>query len=79
MEKLSCGHDDCGHTDEDHAAFDQGVAVGLSGASNDSNPYDVAKYPDWHEAWETGYSVHGTYGNDLINNPPFGCTPDGED
>lgn len=48
---MSCPSD-CGHTPEQHDAFDAGAMASLH-----ENPYDPKANPDLWEAWESGYSV----------------------
>ena len=50
---LACD-DDCGHTTEQHAAFDDGVMAGCDGIDQHANPYQQS---DLREAWSTGHAV----------------------
>ena len=50
--KLECG-ENCGHTAEEHSAFDMGFHSGRRGREIE-NPF---KDSNTREAWETGYSV----------------------
>lgn len=48
---------DCGHTPEEHAAFDRGVGDGYAHGWDCENPYNVdTQYPEW-DAWETGVTL----------------------
>jgi len=46
--------DDCDHSGEEHAAFDDGVAAGELSDDEERCPYGDG---DLHEAWLAGYSV----------------------
>lgn len=45
---------DCGHSEAEHLAFDEGVATGRARGIDVENPYDDASLAD---AWATGHSV----------------------
>lgn len=48
------GPEPCGHTDEEHFAFDDGVVAGEKGFDMDSCPFKPSSLA---EAWLTGHSV----------------------
>lgn len=50
---LECGYD-CGHSEEEHAAFDRGVMEGEEGVGLHDCPYAEESL---REAWQTGQSV----------------------
>lgn len=55
---LSGCQPDCGHTDEEHKAFDAGYYAGLEG--DGENPY-LKVSSELAEVWEIGWSVSGNY------------------
>jgi hypothetical protein len=61
---------DCGHTPEEHTAFDLGVMAGRAGADPEANPYPVAVNPcgEW---WAWGYG-HSAGDCERDNGPPIG-------
>jgi hypothetical protein len=79
MENLTC-NGPCTHDEYEHAAFDQGVGVGLAGGAADANPYiarpDRVGYPFLREAWATGHSAGRLQYQESLNNPPFACDPE---
>jgi ribosome modulation factor len=50
----------CTHSDEQHKAFDEGLAAGEEGLSEDDCPYSDLYL---REDWKTGFSVTGSYGD----------------
>jgi ribosome modulation factor len=45
---------DCGHTVQEHTAFDHGLRDGEEGQADSANPY---RAQDLREAWLTGHGV----------------------
>lgn len=53
LDNVGC-HPDCGHSEAEHLAFDEGLATGRARGIDVECPYQD---PLLHEAWATGHSV----------------------